>query len=59
VVEQGGAPNPDLRLRVSYQDWVDIMGERLDPLKAVATGKLRPRGNPMAIKRLAQVFPRG
>jgi ribonucleotide reductase beta subunit family protein with ferritin-like domain len=59
VVEQGGAPNPDLRLRVSYQDFVDIVGERLDPLKAVATRKLRPRGNPLAMKRLTQVFPRG
>ncbi|MFZ1154057.1 MAG: ribonucleotide-diphosphate reductase subunit beta [Solirubrobacteraceae bacterium] len=59
MVEQGVAPNPDLRLRVSYQDWVDIMGERLDPLKAMATGKLRPRGNPLAMKRLTQVFPRG
>ncbi|HTA15624.1 MAG TPA: ribonucleotide-diphosphate reductase subunit beta [Solirubrobacteraceae bacterium] len=58
VVEQGVAPNPDLRLRVTYQDWVDIMGERLDPLRAMATGKLRPRGNPLAIKRLTQVFPR-
>jgi ribonucleotide reductase beta subunit family protein with ferritin-like domain/putative sterol carrier protein len=59
VVEQGVAPNPDLRLRVSYQDFVDIVGERLDPLRAVATGKLRPRGNPLALKRLTQVFPRG
>jgi ribonucleotide reductase beta subunit family protein with ferritin-like domain len=59
VVEQGVAPNPDLRLKVGYQDFVDIVGERLDPLKAVATGKLRPRGNPFAIKRLTQVFPRG
>jgi ribonucleotide reductase beta subunit family protein with ferritin-like domain/putative sterol carrier protein len=59
VVEQGVAPNPDLRLKVGYQDFVDIVGERLDPLKAVATGKLRPRGNPLALKRLTQVFPRG
>jgi ribonucleotide reductase beta subunit family protein with ferritin-like domain/putative sterol carrier protein len=59
VVEQGVAASPDLRLRVSYQDFVDIVGERLDPLKAVATGRLRPRGNPLAIKRLTQVFPRG
>jgi hypothetical protein len=58
-VEQGVTPNPDLRLRIAYQDFVDIVGERLDPLKAVATGKLRPRGNPLAIKRLTQVFPRG
>jgi ribonucleotide reductase beta subunit family protein with ferritin-like domain len=48
----------DLRLKVSYQDFVDIVGERLDPLRAVATRKLRPRGNPLALKRLTQVFPR-
>ncbi len=57
-VEQGEAPNPDLRLRLSYQDWVDIVGERLDPLRAVATGRLRPRGNPLALARLSKVFPR-
>jgi ribonucleotide reductase beta subunit family protein with ferritin-like domain/putative sterol carrier protein len=58
TVEQGAAPRPDLRLRVSYQDFVDIVGQRLDPLRAVATRKLRPRGNPLALKRLTQVFPR-
>ncbi len=58
IVEQGAAANPDLRLKVSYQDFVDIVGERLDPLRAVATRKLRPRGNPLAMKRLTQVFPR-
>jgi hypothetical protein len=58
-VEQGEAPKPDLRLRLSYQDWVDIVGERLDPLRAVATGRLRPRGNPLALARLGKVFPRG
>ena len=59
VVEQGEAPSPDLRLRLSYQDWVDIVGERLDPLRAIATGRLRPRGNPLALARLIKVFPRG
>jgi len=59
VVEQGEAPKADLRLRLSYQDWVDIVGERLDPLRAVATGRLRPRGNPLALARLGKVFPRG
>ncbi len=48
AVEQGAAPHPDLRLRVAYQDWVDIVGQRLDPLRAMATGRLRPRGNPLA-----------
>jgi ribonucleotide reductase beta subunit family protein with ferritin-like domain len=59
TVEQGEAPNPDLRLRLSYQDWVDLVGERLDPLRAIATGRLRPRGNPLAFRRLGKVFPRG
>jgi ribonucleotide reductase beta subunit family protein with ferritin-like domain/putative sterol carrier protein len=57
VVERGIAAKPDLRLRVSYQDFVDIVGERLDPLKAVATRRLRPRGNPLAMTRLRRVFP--
>jgi putative sterol carrier protein len=55
---EGEAARPDLRLRLSYQDWCDIVGERLDPLRAVATRRLRPRGNPLALARLAKVFPR-
>jgi hypothetical protein len=58
AVAEGPAAAPDLRLRVSYQDWVDIVGQRLDPLRAVATGRLRPRGNPLALARLVKVFPR-
>jgi Ribonucleotide reductase, small chain/SCP-2 sterol transfer family len=58
-VAQGPAPKPDLRLRLAYQDWVDIVGERLDPLRAAVTGRLRPRGNPLALRRLAKIFPRG
>jgi ribonucleotide reductase beta subunit family protein with ferritin-like domain len=56
-VAQGKAPHPDLRLRLSYQDWVDIVGERLDPVRAVVTRRLRPRGNPLAFRRLFRVFP--
>jgi putative sterol carrier protein len=59
VVAEGAAPAADVRLRLSYQDWVDIVGERLDPLRAFATGRLRPRGNPLALARLSKVFPRG
>ena len=55
---EGEAASPDLRLRLSYQDWADIVGQRLDPLRAVATGRLRPRGNPLALARLSKVFPR-
>ncbi len=58
VVGEGEALSPDLRLRLSYQDWVDIFGNRLDPLRAIATRRLRPRGNPLALARLTKVFPR-
>ncbi|HEY5046095.1 MAG TPA: ribonucleotide-diphosphate reductase subunit beta, partial [Solirubrobacteraceae bacterium] len=59
VVAQGEALSPDLRLRLAYQDWVDIIGQRLDPLRAIATGRLRPRGNPLALRLMSKVFPRG
>jgi hypothetical protein len=59
TVQEGAASRAEVRLRLSYQDWVDIVGQRLDPLRAVATGRLRPRGNPLALRRLGKVFPRG
>ena len=31
TVAEGEAPHPDLRMRLSYQDFADIVGERLDP----------------------------
>ena len=49
--------NPDLRLRIAWQDWADIVGQRLNPLRAVATGRLRPRGNPLGLHKLSRVFP--
>jgi Ribonucleotide reductase, small chain/Alkyl sulfatase C-terminal len=59
TVTQGEAASPDLRLRVSYQDFVDVVGNRLNPVRAVATGKMRLRGNPLMVRRLTKVFPRG
>jgi len=59
TVAEGEALSPDLRLRLAYQDWIDIVGERLDPRRAIATGRLRPRGNPLALGRLMKVFPQG
>jgi ribonucleotide reductase beta subunit family protein with ferritin-like domain len=56
TVVQGEALRPSLRLGVSYQDWVDIVGQRLNPLSALATRKLRPRGHPLALARFRKVF---
>ncbi len=58
-VGEGPSPDPDLRMRIAYQDWVDIVGERLDPRRALVSGRLRPRGNPLALTKLMRVFPSG
>jgi hypothetical protein len=58
TVAQGAAPKPDVRLQLAYQDWIDLVGERVDPLRLIARGRLRPRGNPLALRKLAKVFPR-
>jgi ribonucleotide reductase beta subunit family protein with ferritin-like domain len=58
-VAEGPSPRPDLRMRIAYQDWVDIVGERLDARRALVSGKLRPRGNPLALTKLMKVFPAG
>ncbi len=59
AVAEGPAGHPDLRMRISFQDFADIVGQRLDPRRALLTGRLRPRGNPLALGRLARVFPTG
>jgi putative sterol carrier protein len=56
-VERGPAPSPDARLALSYQDWVDIVGQRLDPVRALATRRLRPHGSLRALGALRRVFP--
>ena len=58
TVAEGETPSPDVRLRLSYQDWADMVGDRLNPVKAIAMGRLRPRGNPLALARIGRIFPR-
>ncbi|HTB71360.1 MAG TPA: SCP2 sterol-binding domain-containing protein, partial [Solirubrobacteraceae bacterium] len=59
TVAEGAAAKPDLRLQLAYQDWIDIIGERVDPMRLIARGRLRPKGNPLALRKLTKVFPRG
>jgi hypothetical protein len=58
VAEQGRAPSPDVTLRVSFEDWVDLMAGRVDPLKLVATRRLRPKGGVRGLMKLRRTFPR-
>jgi ribonucleotide reductase beta subunit family protein with ferritin-like domain len=59
AVAEGAVPSPDVRLRVGWQDFVDIIGARLTPRRALATGRMRPRGNPLGLRLLTKVFPQG
>jgi hypothetical protein len=45
----GRAPHVDVELRIAYADWVDVVAGRLDPRRALATGRLRPRGSLRAL----------
>ncbi len=54
---EGAAPRADVRLRIAWQDFVDIIGNRLTPVRALATGRMRPRGNPLGLRVLTKVFP--
>ena len=45
AVSAGRAEAPDITFKASYEDFVDVVGGRLDPKRAMATGRLRPRGS--------------
>lgn len=52
----GRAPHADIELRCRFEDWVDVVAGRLDPRRAVATGKLRPHGSPRALWAARSLF---
>jgi Ribonucleotide reductase, small chain/SCP-2 sterol transfer family len=54
--ERGRAPDPDVTLRTSWEDWVDMIGGRLDPRRAVLTRRLRPKGRLRDMLALPKVF---
>jgi putative sterol carrier protein len=57
-VARGRAPDANLTLRCAYADWVDVMAGRADPRVQLLKGKLRPRGNPLALWRMQKLFGR-
>ena len=44
-VASGRVEAPDIVFRARYEDFVDVVGGRLDARRALATGRLRPRGS--------------
>jgi len=56
---EGEAPNPDLTLETSWGDWIRMSMQGTEqPLKLMATGRLRPRGQLRQLVRLSRIFPR-
>jgi hypothetical protein len=45
AVAAGRLESPDVTIHTGYEDFVDMVGGRLDPRRALATGRLRPRGS--------------
>jgi hypothetical protein len=45
----GRADRIDVEVRCCFEDWVDVVAGRLDPRRALATGRVRPRGRPRAL----------
>ena len=55
-VARGRAPSPDLVLRSSFEDWVDVTSGRADPARLLLRRRLRPRGKLRLIARLPKIF---
>lgn len=45
----GRAEHVDIEIRCRFDDWVDVVAGRVDPRRALLTGRLRPRGSARAL----------
>lgn len=52
AVERGREAKPDVTLRASWDDWLDVASGRVNPGHAVMRGKLRPSARLSALKLL-------
>ena len=53
---QGRADHADLVFRSRFQDWVDVVAGRADPIRMILTGKIRPRGGIRTLLRTPKLF---
>jgi putative sterol carrier protein len=53
---RGRAPSPNLVLRSSFEDWIDVTAGRADPAKLVLRRRLRPSGDLKLVLRLPKIF---
>ncbi len=52
----GRVADPDLIFRCRFEHWVDLASGRVDPLRAFATGKIRPSGKLRMLLRARKLF---
>ena len=56
AVAPGFVDGADVTYRVRYDDFVDVFAGRLDPRRALVTGRLRPRGSVKALWSTRRLF---
>jgi putative sterol carrier protein len=54
----GRAEHPTVTISCRYEDWVDVVGGRQDPIRLAARGRLRPKGDFRWLWRARRMFPR-
>jgi ribonucleotide reductase beta subunit family protein with ferritin-like domain len=54
---QGRVEAPTVTFQVRYEDWVDLVGGRINPMRLAATGRLRPKGDLRWLWRARRMFP--
>jgi len=57
AVQQGRAPSPDVTLRMTFDDFVDVAAGREDARRMMLRRRIRPSGKLRALARLPKVLP--
>jgi ribonucleotide reductase beta subunit family protein with ferritin-like domain len=52
----GKTDSADLVFRSRFQDWVDVVAGRADPVRLILTGRIRPRGGIRTLLRAPKLF---
>ncbi len=55
---RGAAPDPDLTLSCTWEDWTWVLAGRADPRKLMLRRRIRPRGKLRVLMRLDKLFGR-
>jgi ribonucleotide reductase beta subunit family protein with ferritin-like domain/putative sterol carrier protein len=55
--ERGTAEKPDVTLRTSWADWVDVATRGHDARRAMLRRRLKPRGSLRQLARIQKIFP--